>query len=273
MISPNASVVNVNQLVDPELLFGVSIGFMAPSMTNDLTPMQGVMPNIISLPYGRCPPLHLQAPSWRHLLKLMARLSATRLEPTVEAMAVSKTELKLRTVIQFVKPHHGSLDWRAVLWFTVDHPVPLALPGATKFTNGDVNVLPWSYTLSALPTLLRDGGVDTAVSKIYSIPATDSMPYPALPITFPNLAMYLQAALEDSRRFANDSSSGMRKLARMVETCYPMDVSSEPQERGSVGGLFKRVIGRGNKNAKKSRGGGNADTYELVTPFVLDEWG
>lgn len=33
----------------------------------------------------------------------MARLSNTRIEPTVEAMAVCKTELKLRTVIQFVK--------------------------------------------------------------------------------------------------------------------------------------------------------------------------
>ena len=68
-----------------------------------MAPMQGVMPNIISLPYGRCPPLHLQAPSWRHLLKLLARLSGTRIEPTVEAMALVKTPMKLRTVVQFVK--------------------------------------------------------------------------------------------------------------------------------------------------------------------------
>jgi hypothetical protein len=61
------------------------------------------MPNIISLPHGKCPPLHLQGPSWRHLLKLMAMLSGTRLEATVEAMAVSKTEMQLRTVVQFVK--------------------------------------------------------------------------------------------------------------------------------------------------------------------------
>jgi hypothetical protein len=65
--------------------------------------MQGALPNIISLPYGRCPPLHLQAPSWRHLLKLMARLSGTRIEPTVEALAVVKSDPQLRTVIQFVK--------------------------------------------------------------------------------------------------------------------------------------------------------------------------
>lgn len=65
--------------------------------------MEEVMPNIISLPATRCPPLHLQATDWNHILRLMARLSNTRIEPTVEAMAASKTEIKLRTVIQFVK--------------------------------------------------------------------------------------------------------------------------------------------------------------------------
>ena len=65
--------------------------------------MQEQMPNIISLPYTRCPPLHLQAPDWRHLLRLMARLSSTRIEPSVEATTVSNVELRLRTVIQFIK--------------------------------------------------------------------------------------------------------------------------------------------------------------------------
>lgn len=62
------------------------------------------MPNIITLPYGKAPIFHIQSPSWRHLLKLMARLSGTRVEPTIEALTVAKDdELKLRTVIQFVK--------------------------------------------------------------------------------------------------------------------------------------------------------------------------
>jgi len=66
--------------------------------------MQGQMPTLIHLPYGRCPPLHFQAPSWRRMLKLMARLSSTKIEPSIEAMAVNKNELlKLRTVIQFIK--------------------------------------------------------------------------------------------------------------------------------------------------------------------------
>lgn len=83
--------------------FLTAIGFKGPTMSTRLLQMQDPIPNIISLPYTRCPPLHLQAPDWRHLLRLMARLSGTRMEPTVEALAVSKAELKLRTVIQFVK--------------------------------------------------------------------------------------------------------------------------------------------------------------------------
>jgi 3'-phosphoadenosine 5'-phosphosulfate sulfotransferase len=64
--------------------------------------MEDPMPNIITLPSKRCPPLHLQAPSWRHMLRLLARLSNTRIEPTIEAMSDTKAALKLRTVIQFV---------------------------------------------------------------------------------------------------------------------------------------------------------------------------
>jgi hypothetical protein len=88
--------------VVPHRVFS-AIGFFAPPISTDLLTTLEVMPNIISLPYGKCPPLHLQGPSWRHLLKLMAMLSGTKLEATLEAMAVSKTEMKLRTVVQFVK--------------------------------------------------------------------------------------------------------------------------------------------------------------------------
>ncbi|KAJ6628782.1 hypothetical protein B0H10DRAFT_1777411 [Mycena sp. CBHHK59/15] len=268
--------VSANQFIDADILRGVSIGFVSPPLLPELVPMQAQMPNIISLPYGRCPPLHLQAPNWRHLLKLMARLSGTRIEPTVEAMAVTRSaQMHLRTVVQFVRPHHASSDWRTVLWFTIDHPVPTSMPGARKYTNGDVDMLPWSYTLSSLPALLRDGA-DTMMSKTYTIPSSDSVPFPALPISFPNMAMYLQAALEESRRYTNDSSSGMRKLAKMVETCYPASVegADAESERSRMGVLFKKVIRRGGRKDKSKKGkGGNEDTYELVTPFVLDEYG
>jgi len=83
---------------------------------------------------------------------------------------------------------------------------------------------------------------------------------------------YLQAALDDSRRAIHDSSSGLRRLAKMVDFCYPEalrddDDNHSPERGGGVGGLFKRVIGR-----NKIKKGVNEDTYDLVTPFVLDEW-
>ncbi|KAJ7228507.1 hypothetical protein GGX14DRAFT_413509 [Mycena pura] len=268
---------SANHYVDTDLLHGVcevsSIGFVAPSITPELVPMTGPMPNIISLPYGRCPPLHLQAPNWRHLLKLMARLSGTRIEPTVETMAVTRTShLHLRTVVQFVRPHHSATDWRTVLWFTIDHPVPSNMPNARKYTNGDVDVLPWSYTLSSLPAQLRDGS-ETLLSRYYTIPSTPNVPFPSLPISFPNMALYLHAALEESRRYMNDSSSGIRKLAKLVEMCYPTYVDSTGEDEPSrMGGLFKKVIRGGRKDKARKGKGGNEDTYELVTPFVPDDW-
>ena len=93
-------------------------------------PLQGPIPNIISLPYGKCPPLHIQAPSWKQLLKLLARLGDTRIEPTVEAVAVTKQQLQLRTVVQFVK----------VNWSDVKHVMVCSLLGRRFImhqTNGE----------------------------------------------------------------------------------------------------------------------------------------
>ena len=72
-------------------------------MTAVLSPMQGPIPNVVGLPFGRAPPLHFKAPNWHDMLKLMARMSGTRLEATVEAIAVVKTAMQLRVVVNFVK--------------------------------------------------------------------------------------------------------------------------------------------------------------------------
>ncbi|KAG0709784.1 hypothetical protein DFH29DRAFT_793304 [Suillus ampliporus] len=264
-----------NQYVEPDMLMGISMGFSRPAISTILSPMAATMPNVITLPYGKAPTFHIQAPTWRHLLKLMARLSGTRVEPTLEALTVAKHELKLRTVIQLVKIHHSASEWRTVIYLTTDMPVPPSVTNSHKYTNGDVNVLPYSYTLSPLPQLLRDGA-DSPMAKYYVVPATNSTPYPTLPINFPNLAMYLQSAVQDSRKAANDSSGGVRKLAQNIDSCYPRDderpVSTDftDTSRSRMAGMFNRVINRG----KTPRGrGGNEEIYDLVTPFVPDEWG
>jgi hypothetical protein len=42
---------------------------------------------------------------------LMARLSGSQLQAALEAVAINKTVMKLRTVIQFVKVCHWNIVW------------------------------------------------------------------------------------------------------------------------------------------------------------------
>jgi len=258
-----------NQYIDQELLRGVSLGFNPPVIRPNLAPHEGPIPNVIALPYGRCPPFHLKAPSWRDLIKLMARLSGTRLEPTIEAMAVVKTEMRLRVVANFVKVHQNTSDWHIVLYMTIDQPVPANHPQKFKYKNGDPNILPFSYTMSATPAYLREGA-DAPISKWYNIPSTAGLPHPKLPITFPDLATYLLDALEDSRRALHDGSGGMRRLAKLIETCYPADRGEERtgRERG-VSNWVRGLIGRERARSRDR----NEHTFDVVTPFVPDEWG
>ena len=173
-----------------------------------------------------------------------------------------------------MQPNPQAVDvWRTILWFTIDQSVPPNALGAARYTCGNPNVLPWSYTLSPLPGLLR-GASDTAMSKTYTIPAT-AIPFPSLPITFPNLALYLIAVLEESRKHSRpDALAGVGKLGKMVQMAYPSvkeEDDDDGQGRSTVADLFKRVIGRGGKDKKKGRA--NNETYQMVIPFVSDGWG
>lgn len=87
--------------------------------------------------------------------------------------------------------------------------------------------------------------------------------------------MYLASALEDSRRALGDSSSGVRRLAKMIDQFYPnsqgMRAAGEQEERRRGGrALIGRLMGR---TSKPPQGRHNAEVYDLVTPFVPDEWG
>lgn len=112
--------VTANQFVEPELLYGackypssiikylqclpcstIAIGNHPPPMEN--YHCRGCLPNVLAVPYGKGRPVHIRAISWRKLLKLMAKLSTTQIEPTIEARAETKGALLLRTVIQFFK--------------------------------------------------------------------------------------------------------------------------------------------------------------------------
>lgn len=92
----------------------------------------------------------------------------------------------------------------------------------------------------------------------------------------PNMAMYLASALEDSRRALGDSSSGLRKLAKMIDQFYPNQqcrgaAGEEEERRGGGRAFIGRLMGRTSR--PKLQGGRNAEVYDLVTPFVSNEWG
>ena len=150
-----------------------------------------------------------------------------------------------------------------MIYLTIDNPPPSNAPN--KFTNGDVNTLPFSYRASPLPALLRDGP-DAPFSKYYTIPATFNTPHPILPISFPNMAVYLASAVEDSRRMAHDNSSGMKRLAKTLDALYPaqVELGFEDDEPGGMVSKIKNAFGRGRKDQWR-----NDDNYaDLVTPFV-----
>ena len=65
----------------------------------------------------------------------------------------------------------------------------------------------------------------------------------------------------------------------MVDSFYPntsnavegLGPESDGPDRRSVGGFFRRALGRGDRN-NRNQGGGNLDTFEFITPFRIDEY-
>lgn len=107
---------------------------------------------------------------------------------------------------------------------TIDRPAAVNTP--IEYLNGDTATLPHSYTLlSQLPVFLRSGA-DAHSSKFYNIPASDDAPFPALPINFPKLAIYLVSALKRARSAQGNSPNGVRRLAQYVDQFYRNDLTT-----------------------------------------------
>ena len=190
------------------------------SCLNPISSEISTLPNIILLPHDRqSQPLHIRAPSWSALLRLLAQSSTSRLETT------SAKYFKLRTVVQFTRVSEvvsalttllyapqltSRRDFDAILWFSIDQPVLPNIPDGVH-DSSNPNILPWSYTQSSIPALPDHH----RYFKPCTIPATDNLPYPTLPITFPDVALYLQAALEESEQDIYDDTGGKR-LAQLV---------------------------------------------------------
>jgi len=71
------------------------------------------------------------------------------------------------------------------------------------------------------------------VTQFFTVPSTTESPYPTLPITFPNLALYLQSVLEDSRQAANDVNGSYRRLGKMLDTYYREEIERPVEDEGT----------------------------------------
>ncbi|KZS98321.1 hypothetical protein SISNIDRAFT_448535 [Sistotremastrum niveocremeum HHB9708] len=244
--------------IEPEILVGVSFGFDTPSITSDRASPPPLIPDVITLPPAPSAPFHIQAHSWRSLLRLLAHLGGTRLEPSIEAISLHKSEIKLRTVVQLIKVPH-SPRWRTILYLTLDHPIPAR--SNWRSHPCDTTVLPYSYSIHPLPPTLQQ---PSETNHIFTIPPTAHSPLPGLPLEFPNLAQYLISAVRDSRKAPNDSNQATR-LSKFLGECYPGDVR-EGEQGEREGGAVKRLF----KLARHKTRAGNEDRYELVTPFRME---
>ncbi|KAF5375319.1 hypothetical protein D9757_009688 [Collybiopsis confluens] len=285
---------NYSPTGEDELLQGFSCGFHDPVSLDQIQPLAGNIPHIISFPQSNFPAFHLQAMSWRHLLEVMVRMSETRMQPALEASQRNE-KLHLRTVIQFCpvfrpvnlqsqyKEGHTPHGWRTLIWVTVDQgpkwtpkwtiKMPPRRIGARGAQDVDVESLPSSYQQMELPTFLRD--VNSEFDYIYTVPSTQSVPWPVLPISFPDFALYLQAALAKSRIHYN--SYGIGKLAFMLTCCYPNEfeggfgTSSGVLGRSGVGGSLKKEASEALYRSKASEG---LDQSEWEASIAADksEW-
>lgn len=162
--------------------------------------------------------------------------------------------------------HQASRDWRVVIYLTLDHPTPKEV--AWKYSQGDVYTLPYSYSLTPVPPLLKQ--TDSALCRTFTVPSTPSLPHPTLPMDFPGLMSYLQRALEESRRVSNDRSSGLGRLAKMVEECFPEADADHGLEDPDNSRLRKGIFAKFRRKSKMPAGG-NQETYQLITPFLADD--
>lgn len=146
---------------------------------------------------------------------------------------------------------------------SIDYPAPEG-HSHTMHNPNDPALLPYSYTLSPVPDHLRQNA-DSATSKWFSIPLLKEYPRPTLPISFPDLAVYLARAVEISRNgIAGERTPGFHRLAKAVDAFYPnRHEHTRSRLATRVRGLF------GWDKAKRE----NDDRSNLVTPFWPDDFG
>ena len=228
-----------------DLWHGVEFGYRAPSWDVAPSLLRVKCPpsdfpsydNPLTLYPSPSTPFFIRAPSWRALLRLLASLNETSIQPTPEALAeVKRGEANLRLVVQFVGtpflPPVGKakVEHREVaLYLCVHREVPsmgsrlgksLRADDRNKWSSWDTSVLPYGFKAAAGSRLAKDNaaGADTRLrsssktavdagtpvneqdpSGDGSLFITLPPPFLELPAPLSDLALYLQDSLVLSR--------------------------------------------------------------------------
>ena len=199
------------------------------------------------------------------MLRLLASLDHATLQASHSAHSALKLpELALRPSLQFLRVRPR--EFITVLWLEVE-----VVPDAQQIQSvvRDTARRAWR---TAIPEAVQHA--PNIGSQLYVC----QTPLPSLPRSLPDLANYLQTLLRDSRR-TNDSTTGLKRLAKLVDAIYgkPGPGEGGPGEEvggmgevgtgRKIGGLLSRVIP--GRRERRNRNG-EEDTYDLVTPFRLD---
>ncbi|KAG8691664.1 hypothetical protein FRC11_013275, partial [Ceratobasidium sp. 423] len=243
------------------LLHGISYGFRDPDPpTPVLMPPADPLPPSIMI--GEKTPFHVQAPNFRHLLRLLSHYGSTNVMATPAAIAASKSGVhSLRVVLHFVRGNHDRDPWLCRLF------LELHTPDDKETTPVPDTSMLWSdSSLSKVATCGPRG-------KLYVIPG----PLPPLPLPLQSLSSFIAKRLDEACRAPSDN---VRRLERILVECYGSvggalnsveEIGGRQKGSGnlSFGGIFSRV-----KDKFSSDKGGtlNDHTYDLISPFQIDEY-
>ncbi|PVF93761.1 hypothetical protein CPB86DRAFT_789775, partial [Serendipita vermifera] len=271
VMATSEEVISNNQPSD--LWEGVEFGFRAPNWNAVPTPGPFSNPsewpeNVTLYPLGS-DPFFVRAPTWRSLLRFLASQSNTRIEPSVEAIALSRTPtMDLRLVVQFARnpftPRGTTRDICLYMLLHSEMPAVSSKNGRTVswadrgvLESWDTKALPYGFrcaeksmlcrekrSTQAAPQLLDTAGESQSSASVRGTPCDEqdpdgenSMfvtlppPFVRLPVTMSDLAMYLHESLVQSRKNGKGGDWFGPNLAETPQaTAGPAKIRKSPNQ-------------------------------------------
>ena len=277
VLDENSITMGGGEIID--LWYGVEFGYsspswdIAPSLLSNKCPPSSFPShdNPLTLYPSPSTPFFIRAPSWRALLRLLATLNQTRIEPTPEVWAdMKRGTADLRLVVQFIRTPFlppmmsgkaKNEQREVVLYLCLHREVPsirsrigksLSVGDRAKWSNWDTSVLPYGFKVATGSRLAKENKpsadawmhlssnsvADAGTPVCEQNPDGDGSlfitlppPFVELPATMSDLALYLQDSLVRSRR-------GSKHRAM-----------TDPKGRSEDPGKTRNVLEKANKSA------------------------